>query len=456
MTDILPLSTPPADLPDVTKGEMAQIAKAWQVWAQKRPRNALRSRYFDGRVGLRGFSQALPQGLTDQIRLTLGWSAKTCTTLANRSVFEGFAVAGIDGDLGLSDLLDANRIDLELPQAILSAYKHSCAFLTVTRGADGQPVIQARSAEWTAGLWDRDRRVLSGMLAIKDVAKTQEPNAFDMHLPGVILSAWRSGASWRVQRIKTGIDWVTAEPIVYDADIDRPFGRSRITREVMSIQDAAVRDLARMEILGDYYSIPRLVFLGVLRETFADLKAKMGLDQAIGLTRDEDGQIPSVTQMTQATVEPLLAMYRQHASAFSAATSIPLAQLGIVTDNPASAEAMLAAERGLVDIAAQANRAHGAALVRLARKALALRDGRLPTVKITARWADPGFTTHGAAADFLLKIAAVFDWIKDSDAALETLGLEADLVGRLLADKRRAAASARLDALQAAVKSIVP
>lgn len=450
MTGALPTASPPAGLPDTTKAEHEQIVRMWRVWTAKHPRNVLRSRYFDQRVQLRGLTAAVPQALTAQIKLTLGWSAKACTTLANRSVFEGFELLGRADDAGLAEIMDANRFDLELPQAILSAYKHSCAFFTVTPGSDRIPVIQARSAEWTAGLWDRDTRRLAGMLAIKDVDQYGQPTAFDAHLPGVIIAGQRKHGSWRSQRITTGLPWVTAEPITWDADIDRPFGRSRITREVMATQDAAVRDLARMEIAADYYAIPRLVFLGVMRETFAALKTRMAMDQAIGLTRDEDGQTPAVEQLAQATMEPLLAMYRQHAAVFSSATGIPLAQLGIITDNPASAEAMLAAERGLVDMAMRANAAHSVALASLARKALILRDGAAPAERIMARWANPAFTTSGAAADFLAKAAAVFPWLADSDTALEMLGLPRDLIDRLLVDKRRAAAGQRLDALRAA------
>ncbi|MBK0297448.1 phage portal protein, partial [Bacillus sp. S34] len=67
----------------------------------------------------------------------------------------------------------------------------------------------------------------------------------------------------------------------------------------------------------------------------------------------------------QMTMQPLTELYRMYATQFSGATGVPVANLGIVTDNPPSAEALYADDRRLVNTAKRQNRIMGSSLRRV-------------------------------------------------------------------------------------------
>src|SRR5690606_41789680 len=102
----------------------------------------------------------------------------------------------------VGEILETNRFVLVLPQAITSAYKHSCSFFTTAFGDSGagepEVVVMARSAEWSSALWDDRRRVISAAMATTEVDKTTaQPTAMDVYLPHVVLTlARRPSGAW--------------------------------------------------------------------------------------------------------------------------------------------------------------------------------------------------------------------------------------------------------------------
>jgi len=78
-----------------------------------------------------------------------------------------------------------------------------------------------------------------------------------------------------------------------------------------------------------------------------------------------------------------------------------VSNLGIVTDNPSSAEAMYADDRRLVTTARRQNRVMGASPRRVARKIVRLRDDVDVTDglrRLDVSWAKPEFTSPGSPA----------------------------------------------------------
>lgn len=452
------LAPAPRYMTNVSADELATIGRLLQVWAAKHRRNVLRSTYYDGKMPLRPTGN-LPREAFRKIRAVLGWPEKAVSALAQRMVFDGFVAPGQDQDpFGLVPLLDANRFDLELPQAIVSALKHSCSFITLAVGdeASGEPAVQimARSAEWSAGLWDKRRRAVAAALAITDVDDEGKPTALDVYLPEVVLScARRASGSWTATRLPNSLGQVLVEPLTYDPQLDRPFGRSRITRPVMSITDMALMTIVRGEVSADFYAAPRMAALGVSEDAFARGRWQAAIDRWFALTRDEDGHIPTVTQFPQMTMQPLTDLYRSYASQFSAETGLPVSALGIVQDNPPSAEAMYAAEKDLIVTARATIRVMGATLRRVATKAVMLRDDldQAPAEMsgLQANWLNPAFTSPVTAADALSKLVSVFPWLGETEVALEYAGFTAPEITRLLADKRRAQSADRTRALLA-------
>lgn len=449
----------PRIMTNVTEQELDTIRGLIKVWRDKSPRNNLRSVYFDGKMPFRDLGISVPPQVARRVKATLGWPAKAVLKLAERNVFDGFVAPGEEVDpFDLVGLLDANRFDLELPQAITSAYKHSCSFITTTLGdvQSGDPgvLIMARSAEWSAATWDKRRRVISGMLAITGTDKDGRPTSMDVMLPEVVLSCVRrSSGAWVATRQANPMREVLAEPLMWDPQLDRPFGRSRITRAAMSITDNAVRTIMRGEVASEFYTAPRMAALGATEDAFSKGKWQAAIDRWFVITRDEDGNLPQVQQFPQMTMQPITDMYRAYASQFAGETDLSLSQLGIVQDNPPSAEALYAAEKDLITTARASNRVLGAAIQRVARRAVMLRDGdSKPSEELRqlrANWVNPAFTSPTTAADALQKLVLVFPWLAETEDALRYAGFEQPEITRMLSDKRRAGAGGVLDRILA-------
>ena len=447
---------------NVSEAELDTIRALVAVWRQKYPRNLLRSTYYDGKMPLKPTGNIPPEAFR-RIRAVLGWPEKAVGGLAERTVFDGFVTSGQDQDpFDLAGILDANRFDLELPQAIVSAFKHSCSFITTALGdvQSGEPevLVMARSAEWSSALWDKRRRAVSAYLAVTELDEAGRPSRMDVYLPEVVLSCRkRPSGSWVADRYKNPLREVLVEPLAYDPQLDRPFGRSRISRAVMNITDHALTTIVRTEISSDFYAAPRMAALGVTADAFKRGKWEAAIDRWFAITRDENDNVPEVKQFPQMTMQPLMDQYRMYASQFSGETGLPVSSLGIVQDNPPSAEALYAAEKDLIVKARASTRVLGAGLRQVARKAVMLRDRMdeaSPELRgLQANWLNPAFTSPVTAADALVKLSTVFPWLGETEVALEYAGFTQPEVTRLLADKRRSQGRASLDALMNAART---
>lgn len=447
MTPFAGVWSAPQFVANVTDSELDVIKSLFAVWSEKYPRNVIRSQYRDMRVRIKPTGN-MPAEAIARVEAVSEWPDKAVTALAERSVFEGFVMPGGDQDpFDLKSILRANRFDLELPQAIDSTYTHSCAFITTAMGdvQSGEPevLVMAREATWSAARWDSRRRVVRDMLAITDTDDQGQPTAMDVMFPYVVLSLTRRpSGSWVADRRPNALGEVLAEPLVYEPSLTRPFGRSRINRAVMNITDRALLTIIRSEIASDFYATPRMYALGVAQDAFTKGKWQAAIDSWFAVTKDEDGDTPTVGQFPQMTMQPLNDHYRTIATQFSGATGVPVSSLGIVTDNPPSAEALYADDRRIVNTARRQNRFMGAALARVGQRIVKLRGQETPDlVDLDVAWANPAFTSPQTSADALVKLSSVFPWLSESEVALEYAGFSQAEITRLLSDKRRAQGS---------------
>lgn len=442
------LETIPVSVNGVDLVEIDVIRQLITTWRQKRGRNRLRSAYYGGTNSLRQLGIAIPPELM-HLKATLGWPAKAVRALVQRMIFDGFVAPGADEDpFGLSDVLEANRFDIELPQALNSMAQHCFAMVTMALGdvQSGEPEVMVlpRSAEYSSALWDKRRRRVSAALTIADTDDQDRPTAVVAYLPDSVLTVEKTPSGrWVADRRPNPLGYPLVEVLPYDPLLDRPFGRSRITRAVMDITDRAARSVIRAEVGAEFYSVPQRWIMGANESAFSNPDGspkgqwKALQDRWLALSKDEDGDVPSVGQFSQMTMEPHLAQFRQYAAQFAGETGVPLNSLGVVQDNPSSAEAIYAAKEDLIVEAGDATRVVGGNLRRMAQTIVLLRDKLTePTPalrKIKDRWRNPAFPSAVSAGDALVKMAAVFPWLGQSDVALERAGFTESEITRLAA-----------------------
>ncbi len=422
-------------------------------WATKVRRNQLRMTYYDGKNRLRDLGISIPPQLRS-VETVVGWPAKAVDALAHRIVFDGFVLPGDQEDpYGLMAAFADNQMAMELPQAITSSLIHAVSFISTTHGdvEAGQPdvLVQARSGMFGTGIWDRSTRSLRAALSVSDVDENGVPTELVIHLPDRVGHVVRSaGGRWSVIWRRNPVGRVLVEPLVFRPDLDRPFGRSRITRPVMSITDEAVRTVLRTEVSAEFFTAPQRALLGADEDAFTDATGeKIPAWQAIigslwEIGRDENGDLPTIHEFKQMSFQPHNDHLRMIASRFAGEVSLPLGSLGIVQDNPDSAEAIYAAKEDLVIEATDAAASYGSRLVRVGQNIVMLRDGLTEPPaelrQLQANWQNPATPSVVSAADAVVKQVAAVPWLAESPLILKRMGYSQAEIVQLLADKRRA------------------
>lgn len=430
--------------------ELGLIREALKEWNDRAPKNYKRSLYYDTEQTFKDLGLTLPPQLKNA-KFYLGWGTQAVRKPAMRSQFEGLSLPGSDDPFELGEVLVANKFGLEFSQSVVSSNKHGVAFATVAKGDVGEAKAQIlfHSAETSVGLWDRRKRRMSLALTISEL-KEGKPTEFIAYLPDAVLTCAKGARGWTATRQRSISGRVLAVPVRNDPQLTRPFGRSRLTNSVMALCDMAVRSYVRMEGNAEFYSSPQIALLGLDKDSFGgnlsdDRKFKLAMDRLIALTKDKDGDKPELKQLQQASMTPHSDMLRTVAMAFSGETGIPPSSLGIIHDQPASAEAIRAAEHDLlIDATYQNKFVLGTAVEDIATLAVMVRDDLTEPPaeawKLSARFADPEFRSLSAEADAIQKLGASMSTLVNHPVLLERIFSDDEVV-RIQADSRRSGVS---------------
>lgn len=442
------LSSMGLDVPQIIVPDWLDQSKLNKMMATikaKRVRNAVRSAYYDLENHVKDLGISVPPELKD-IEVVIGWPAKAVSSLADRIVFDGFAGAD-DDEWGLAGMLADNAAQTLFPQAFGSALVHSVAFVIATPGDpdQGEPVVVVSPipATHATGLWNARTNTLTDALSITEEDKNGETTVV-WYGRDFVTTFTRTGHGWAAdtQTNKTGRCWV--EPLAYHPKLNRPFGSSRISRAVMSLTDAAMRSLLRAEAHAEFFAAPQRWATNLDPAQFEGTMAKWSaaMSKMLAVGPNEDGEEAHFGQFSQSAMTPHFDHLRMLAGLFSAETSIPLDDLGIVHDNPSSAEAIYAAKEALVMDAKATEKAWGESLRRLAVTAVMIRDNLASPPAgigaIRAKWLNPATPSVVSASDAVCKQISAIPWLADSEVALEALGYDDATIMRLMSDKRRA------------------
>lgn len=426
------------------------VSGMYQNLLEKRAKNTELQTYYDQKVLLKDLKISLPPQLR-HLESVMGWPGKVVDVLADRVNFEGFAIDG-DDDLGLNRLAQQNNMPQEFSQVVTSALIQSCAFMSVDVGdtSAGEPdvVLMPRSARNATGIYDRRTRSLSAGMTVLSNNGDGEPTGFAVYLPDeTITIAVKGGGRAVVDRVPNPTGRVLMDVLPIDANLERPFGRSRITPAVRTYTDAALRTIVRSEIGAEFFAAPQRYGLGIDPDAVGD-KWSAVMSRMIVASRDEDGELPQLGQFPQMSMQPHTDQLRQWASLLAGESSIPMDELGFPSDNPSSDAAIQSQRDPLRLRATRVVRSGEAMLRRLAVTALMLRgDIASPdqAPQIHPLFAPVVHTTAAAAADALVKQAQVVPWIANTDVVLEKLGYSRSEIERMRADQRRAEGGSLID-----------
>lgn len=426
------------------------VRKLVAIWRQKLTRNQLRDRYYLSHVKTKDLGVAIAPEMRGKIKTRIDWPAKAVDYLAARSQFDGFTTSDSMRTQELMQIAQANHLKLLYRKAVTSELKHCCAALTVTAGDNG-PVISAYPMTACALMWDDALKEVKAGLVVAESKKApgsnvRKPTMYKLFTRDALVTirCVGMGQVWIANYAYHSMGRPLIEPMAYRPTLERPFGRSRITRTVMSLTDDAQREKERSEIAAEFAAYPQKYLLGTDRTTIPkDSRYAAYIGAILEVTKGEGDTVPTFGQLSQLSMQPHIDYMRSLAAQFSGATNVPLSALGVVSDNPSSAEAIYAAKEDLVIDAQALNADNGRALVNIAMMALAIQDNsdfntvRNSGVAIEARFKNPAMPSVVSQSDAMVKQISVLPWLAESDVALEELGYNEEQIQRLHADRAR-------------------
>lgn len=423
--------------------------------------NETRRRYFECKQKVRHLGISIPPQL-QSFETVLGWPYKAVKSLASRIKLGGFAVPGGDGsDFGIDRIWADNRLAIEAHHAHMSALTYGVSFVAVMAGGEDEPaaVIRTLSPTSSTALWDANKRRVRSAVSVVS-AEGGYPTEFILLLADKVVTGLFENGRWAIDSQPHGMGRCPVVMLAYDSSPEYPFGRSRISQDVLRITDEAIRTSLRMEVSAEFYSTPQRYVLGADEGSFVGpggeqrtgWEVTIGKLLALGLNEDDDK--PTVGQFPQMSMQPHAEMLKTIAAKFSGATNIPVNALGIIHDNPASDAAMHTA---YLDLNADAESAHepfGAAWVDVMRMAVQISQGSTEGLELlSTKWRDPSTPTKASAADAVTKLVQAGVLPPDADVTLEMMGFDQVTIDRVVEHRKRAGAGDRLQQLLAVAQA---
>lgn len=393
---------------------------------------------YQGRVNLRYKYYAMqhyraPIGITipahvrAKYRATLGWTAKGVDCLADRLVFREFT----NDDFNVTEIFDRNNPDILFDSAILAALIGSCCFIYISKGEDDEVRLQVIEASNATGVIDPITGLLVEGYAVLARDDYNRPILEAYFEPNATHFVPKDGEPYSVTN-ETGIPLLV--PVIHRPDAVRPFGRSRITRSGMYYQKEAEQTFERANITAEFYSWPQKYIIGLDPDAEQLETYKATVSSLLTISASDSGEKPSIGQFTTASMSPFTEQLRTAAAGFAGEMGLTLDDMGFVSDNPSSVEAIKASHENLRLAGRKAQRSLGAGLLNVAYVAACLRDefhyARSQFVRTTVKW-EPLFeadaNTMTMIGDGVVKLNQALPGYINAETIRDLTGIAGDM-----------------------------
>lgn len=425
-------------LPDEYRWMLDELLEVWQ---DRLIGNMTRYSYYNGRNRLKDIGIAIPPILRNKCENVVGWPQKAVDALATRSRFDGWTASSDEVQRVLDGVSERSRFGVKYRQLTVSELIYGCSFATVGM-VNGKARIDLYSAERASAVWDDAKGRIAYGMVIEDFDEGH-PVSISLYTDEAKVNLVFDGL-WRWSEERYSMGRPAMEAFVYRPTFRKPFGQSRITGAVMSLTDSAVRESFRTELSAEFFTSPQKYLLGADPSA---LEGKTKWEAYIGnifaVSRDANGDIPEFGQLTQGSMQPHTDYMRSLAARFAGETNVPLHMLGIVSDNPSSAQAIYAASEPLIIEAEDLNASARDTLKGLALMCLA---GELDTPideltdeqrDFSANFASPAMPSVVSQTDAAIKIASVVPEFAGTTSFWKMIGLPEDARREVEAEVRK-------------------
>lgn len=412
--------------------DIEKLAQVLGVIEEGAPRRATRERYYRAEQPLAFLAPEARAAIGSRF----GRIATNICHVAVTSLAERLRVTGFTGDNGtVWDDWRRNDLDQLAGIAHREALTLGESYVIVWADTVGRPLVTVESPEQVAVMrdpatreviraakrWESPAGTHAVMYEADKITKWLAPN------PGAYVSGF--------ELTETLHNPFGIVPVVPLRNSDRLLGPAASELDdLMPLVDALNKSLADMLVASEYAGRPRRWASGV------------------ELAEDEDGNVQNpypeanrmmISEAPEAKFGALpaadLASYeaavRVLQAQISAVSGLPPHYLGAHGDQPASADAMRAAEASLVAKVEARQAVFGRSWEQVARLMVAVRTGLPPhAVELAVQWADPATRSIAQEADAVVKLFSA--GLLPATYALRKLGYSDDEVGQIRAARR--------------------
>lgn len=349
----------------------------------------------------------------------VGYPRLYVDSIAERQAVEGFRLGDADeSDEELWSWWQANNLDIEAPLGYTDAYVHGRSYITISQpdpqidlGWDPTvPIIRVEPpTRMYAEIDPRINKVSKAIRVAYDI-EGNDIQAATLYTPNETYGWYKAENTWEQWfQFSHGLQMVPVVPMPNRTRLSDLYGSSEITPELRSMTDAAARVLMLMQATAELMGVPQRLLFGIKPE-------EIGVDPGTGQTlfdaylarilafEDPDGK---VQQFSAAELANFTNALDQIAKQVAAYTGLPPQYLSTAADNPASAEAIRAAESRLIKKVERKNLIFGGAWEEAMRIAWRMMKGGEVTpqlLRMETVWRDPSTPTYAAKADAATKL----------------------------------------------------
>ena len=437
--------------------DRALVQRLVESWESHVRRNQLRHEYYSMRNRMVDLGISVPPELKN-LSAACGWAKKCVDVMVEHSKFDGFTVADPEVQGILDSSYRRNHMRRLYRKATTSALEQCFNLYMVTSDAQGHAHVSAYPASASGCTWDDARDELEAAMVVVDTGidslgrRTGRPSWVDVATPEhVIRIRSVDGTLWDAEYIPHGLGHLPVFLAAHEATLEKPFGQSRITREVMGYIDSAIRENVNEEVASAFAASPQKYLLGTDRDPFgARSRWEAYIGNIFNIDKDADGDTPKFGQLQQPSMQPLSDHFRILCGKMSAATGIHVSQFGQVHDNPASSDAIYAENEPLILKVKDWNEDVSDALADVATAIIATESGETfddadaRGLAVYPRFRNPAMPTLAQQTDSSVKIAAVVPDFASTPTFWQLNGFdkeETERVMRELSEARMSAAA---------------
>lgn len=423
-----------------------------KAWHDHHERNELRHVYYIMHNRLKDLGISVPPNLRN-LETACGWGKKCVDVMVEHSKFDGFTVNDDAAQAELDRISRRNRMRTKYRKATTSALEQSFNLYFVSRDERGGARVTAYPASASGVTWDDYHDCLGAAMFVVDMGRNRyshrmEPNWVDIATAEYLIRIRRGdGNVWSAEYVPHGLEHIPVFLAAHEATLERPFGCSRITREVMGYIDCAVRENVNAEIASAFASSAQKYLLGTDGDPFKNVSR---WDSYIGsifnIDMTTEGTTPQFGQLPQPSMDPLNRHFRELCGKMSAATGIHIAQFGYVHDQPTSSDAIYAENEPLILKVKDWNEDVGDTLTDVAIACLATERGTTFDAvdelgyTIMPRFQNPAMPTLAQMTDANVKIASVVSGYAQTPTFWRANGFTDEQVVTVLNELQRAQA----------------